>query len=153
PRPTWNWLVIGGSMSAYQGLLVDSRLEVRQQAIGKILAQHPVAEVARGITLTPAALRLGPAFVLDAVLEDNLMSVHFDGLKRVDGPSNLGDFHYVPMQFHEGRAVRRDQRLLLDLYGLLLSRIQGRIPVSGVVWRGQECRPTRVRLHPDLREA
>ena len=60
-----------GSMSDYQGLLVASRQEVRQQAIGKILAQYPEAEVARGITLTSAALRAGPPFVLDATLEDD----------------------------------------------------------------------------------
>src|SRR4051794_23067092 len=70
-----------GSMSDYQGLLIASRREVRQQAIDKILAQHPVAELAMGIILTSAALRAGPTFVLDATLEDDILSVCFDGLK------------------------------------------------------------------------
>src|SRR5690242_20282025 len=61
-----------GSISDYQGLLVASRQEVRQQAIGEILTQHPVDEVARGIALTSAALRAGPPFVLDATLEDGI---------------------------------------------------------------------------------
>src|SRR3954447_630352 len=76
-----------GSISDYEGLLIASRQEVRQQAIGRILAQRPGAEVARGITLTTAALRAGPSFVLDATLEDDVLSVCFDGLKRVDGAS------------------------------------------------------------------
>lgn len=104
-----------GSKSEYEGLLDASRQEVRRQAISKILARHPEAEMARNIPLTAAALRAGPAFVLDATLEDDLLSLDFDGLKRADGPSRLGDFHYVPMLFHEGREVAKEQRLLLEL--------------------------------------
>ena len=109
-----------GNMSDYEGLLVATRQEVRQQAVGKILEQHAEAEVARGISLSAAALRAGPSFVLDASLEDDLLSMSFDGLKRIDGPSKLGDFHYVPMLFHEGRKVGKEQRVLLEVFGLLL---------------------------------
>lgn len=141
-----------GSMSDYEALLIASRKEVRRQAIGKILALHPESEVARGIPLTATALRDGPTFVLDATLEDGLLALDLDGLKRVDGPSKLGDFHYVPMLFQEGQKVGKEQRLLLELFGLLVSRIQGRLPNTGVVWHGRECKATRVRLNPDLRK-
>ena len=57
------------------------------------------------------------------------------------------------MLFHVGRSVRQEQRRLLDIYGLILSRIQGRYPTPGVVWHGERCRPTKVRLSPDPREA
>ena len=125
-----------GSLSDYERLLVASKQEARQKALGEILAKHPEAEVARDILLTAAALRAGPSFVLDAALEDDLLSLRFDGLKKVDGPSKLGDFHYVPMLFHEGRRVVKQQRLLLELYGLLLSRLQGQMPSSGIIWHG-----------------
>ena len=32
--------------------------------------------------------------------------VEIDGLKRVEGPSKLGDFHYAPILFFEGEKVR-----------------------------------------------
>src|SRR5262249_36382521 len=134
-----------------EALLLANRQEVRQQAIGKILSKHPEDEVARDICMTAAALRVGPSFVLDAALEDDMLSLRFDGLKKVDGPSKLGDFHYLPILFHEGRKVVKQQRLLLELYGLLLSRLQGRMPSSGIIWHGKECRTTRVRLNADLR--
>jgi predicted RecB family nuclease len=98
-------------------------------------------------------LETGPAFVLDALLEDARFSLRFDRLKRVVGPSKLGDYHYVPMLFHGGGAVRSGQRLLLEVYGVLLSGIQGRTPGNGVVWYSGECRPTKVRLSTDLRKA
>ena len=141
-----------GIVSDYEALLIATRQEVRQQAIGKILARNPEGEVARDIILTAAALREGPSFVLNATLEDDLLSLSFDGLKRVDGPSKLGDFQYVPMLFHEGQKVGKEQRLLLEIYGLLLSRLQGQMPSSGIIWHGKECRTTRVRLNGDLRK-
>src|SRR5262249_8287403 len=140
-----------GRLSEYDGLLAASRLEARQKAVVKILAKHSDAEVARDILLTTAALRAGPSFVLDATLEDDLLSLRFDGLKKVDGPSKLGDFHYVPMLFHEGRRVGKQQRSLLPLYGLLLSQLQGQMPSSGIIWHGKECGMTKVRLNADLR--
>jgi len=138
-------------VSDYEALLSENRRKVRQTAINKILSKHTEAEVARDILLNAAALRAGPPFVLDATLEDDLLSLRFDGLKKVDGPSKLGDFHYVPMLFHEGRKVGKEQRLLLELYGLLLSRLQGQMPPSGIIWHGKGCRTTKVRLNADLR--
>src|SRR4051794_32942537 len=106
-----------GSRSDYESLLAASREEVRLKAIEKILARHPEAGVARNVPLTAAALELGPSFVLDATLEDDLLALHFDGLKKVDGASKVGDFHYIPVLFHEGQQVGKVQRLLLELYG------------------------------------
>jgi predicted RecB family nuclease len=141
-----------GNVSDYEALLLARRQEVRQQAIGKILSTHPESEVARDIPLTAAALHAGPPIVLHATLEDDLLSLRFDGLKRVDGPSRLGDFHYVPMLFHEGRKIGKEQRLLMELLGLVLSQVQGRLPAIGVVWHGPECRAAKVRLNQDVRK-
>jgi predicted RecB family nuclease len=142
-----------GIRSDYEALLLERREEARLAAIDKIVARHPEGDVVRGVPLTAAALKPGPLFVLDAVLEDDLASLHFDGLKRVDGPSKLGDFHYVPMLFHDGPKVRKEQRLLLEVYGLLLSRVQGRTPGHAIVWHGGQGRATRVRLGTDPRKA
>jgi predicted RecB family nuclease len=141
-----------GIVSDYEALLSSTRQEVRQQAVEKILTLKPEAEVVTDVPLTAATLRQGSSFVLNATLNDDLVSLSFDGLKRVDGPSKLGDFHYVPMLFHEARKIGKEQRLLLELYGLLLSRLQGQMPAVGIVRHGKECRTTRVRLNGDLRK-
>jgi predicted RecB family nuclease len=142
-----------GTRSDYEALLVERRGEVRLRAVDKVLARLKGDDVARHVPLTAAALKRGALFVLDATLQDNLLSLHFDGLKRVDGPSKLGDFHYVPVLVLAGEQVCREDRLLLEVYALLLSRIQGRMPGSGVVWRGRECKATKVRLGTDPRKA
>jgi predicted RecB family nuclease len=142
-----------GSMSDYESLLIATRREIRKKAIAKILTRHPEHEVRRGIALTTASLRAGSSFVLDTLFEDDLLALVFDGLKRIDEPSNLGNFHYTPMLFYEGRKIGKEQKLLLEVHSLLLAGIQGRSPAYGVIWHGRECRATRVRLSRDLRKA
>jgi predicted RecB family nuclease len=141
-----------GTKSEYESLLTKMRAEVRLAAIDKILASHTAEEIPRNIPITISALKEGASSILDPTLEDDLFSLAFDGLKKVNGPSKLGDFHYIPMSFHEGRQVRKEQKLLLELYGLLLSRLQGYMPVHGIIWHGKGCQATRVRLNADLRK-
>jgi len=133
-------------------LLVANRQEVRQQATVRILAEYPEHEVARDIPMTAAALRAEPSVVFDAVLEDDLLSLKIDGLKKLAGPSKLGNFHYVPMLFHEGRKVGKEQRVLLEVFGLLLSKIQGVLPAYGIVWHGKACTLKRIRFGAGLRK-
>src|SRR5258708_2994471 len=78
-----------GTGPEYEVLLAEERADVRLLATEKILAGHIEAEVARAVPLTDSTLRAGPLFVLDALLEDHCVSLCYDGLKRVDGASNL----------------------------------------------------------------
>src|SRR5262249_14109620 len=113
-----NWAGEPAERSDYEILSAGLRADVRQQAIERITARQPGAAVVQDAPLTTAVLKEGPAFVLDAVLLDDSLSLRFDGLMRMAGPSKLGDFHYVPMLFHGGGSVRAGQRLLLEVYGL-----------------------------------
>jgi len=65
--------------------------------------------------------------------------MHFDGLRRVDGPSALGDFHYVPVIFAEPRRIRKPQRLLLEVspFYSLLCRARSQGPASCITARLQ----------------
>jgi len=119
-----------GTRSDYELLQAELRDAVRQQATNKILARHPPQEAEQNLALTPAALKRGAAFLLNATLEDELVSLAFDGLQRVSGPSKLGDFYYIPVLFTEGQKIHKQPRVLLDVYGLLLSRLQGRPPAK-----------------------
>src|SRR5262249_26591110 len=98
-----------GTRSDYEQLLAAARVEVSRRASEKLLARHPKEEVERDLVLAPVTLKRGTAFLLNATLEDERVSLAFDGLKRVPGPSKLGDFHYVPVLFSEGRQIRKQQ--------------------------------------------
>lgn len=141
-----------GTKCDYETMLTEMRAEVRLAVIDKMLSRHPGEEIPRNIPLITTTLKQGASYILDATLEDDLFSLHFDALKKVEGPSKLGEFHYVPMLFHEEEKVRNEQQLLLEIYGLLLSRLQGQMPAQGIIWHGKECKTTRMRLNADLRK-
>jgi predicted RecB family nuclease len=141
-----------GTKSDYDLLLAAGIVEVRRRAVERILARCEQDTVVRSVALTPSILRRGPLFILDATLGNDALSFDFDALKRTDGPSKVGEFHYVPMLFHGGRRVGKVQRLLLDIYGFLLSRIQGRAPGRGIVFRKPDYNSTTIRLNPDPRK-
>jgi predicted RecB family nuclease len=140
-----------GIKSDYEVLLAESRDEVKHQATNKILARYQQEQVEYDLVLATAALKRGAAFILNATLEDEHVALTYDGLQRTSGLSKLGDFHYVPVLFAEGRQIRKQQRALLGVYSLLLTRLQGRTPSSGIIWHGKQCQATRVRLDPDPR--
>jgi predicted RecB family nuclease len=142
-----------GRRCDFEAMLTDLRAEVRLKAIDAIIARHPGDQVARNIPLTTAGLKRGPQYILDGTFEDDALALHLDGLKRMAGESKLGDFHYLPVLFHEGRQVKKEQKLLLEVYGMILSALQGRAPAYGVIWHGRECKATRVKLNPDHRKA
>jgi hypothetical protein len=71
-----------GIPSDYAALLVAAREQVRREATDKITARCKEGEVARDITLTAAALKTGPLFILDAIFEDDDLAIRIDGLKR-----------------------------------------------------------------------
>jgi predicted RecB family nuclease len=141
-----------GTKCDFEAMLTELRAEVRLKATDTIIARHSADQVARNIPLTTASLKRGPQYILDGILENETLALHFDGLKRTEGESKLGNFHYLPMLFHEGRQITKGQKLLLDAYGLVLAGLQGRAPAYGVIWHGPECKATRVKLNPDHRQ-
>jgi len=142
-----------GTKCDYESMRFEARREVRLDAILNVLARYPERAVEQGVILSRSVLSRGAPFIADAELEGDRFLVHFDGLKRVDGRSALGDFHYVPVVFYEGRQLRRPQRVLLEVLGLVLSSVQGKAPDRGVIFHGKESTATTVRFTLDLKAA
>lgn len=142
-----------GTKSDYEVMRAESRREVRLDAILRIRASCPEAAIDQGIAVTRSTLTRGAPFILDAALEVDQFAVHFDGLKRVDGRSDLGNFQYLPVMFYECRHVTKPHRLLMEVLGLLLSKVQGSLPDRGVIYHGADGTATTVRFTPGLKAA
>ena len=142
-----------GTISEYEAVLFQLRSEVKEKVTRRILTQHPERTVVAGQLVTPALLRRGPLFVLDACIEDDHVSLTLDGLKKVSGSSSLGAFLYLPVVFNEAQHVHKEQRLLLALQSIVLSQYQRTVPRSGIVWHGRVGQATRVQLTHELPKA
>jgi len=139
-----------GTKSDYEVMLNDTRTEVRRTALAKIQTPDQEVRVARNALLDTTLLKRGEPYFLDVTAKTDSLEFTFDGLKKVDGESRLGAFHYVPILFHEGSTVRKEQRTILELACLVLERLEGRRPNSGIVYYGKDCRSTKARLDANL---
>uniref|UniRef100_Q01TS6 Transposase IS66 n=1 Tax=Solibacter usitatus (strain Ellin6076) TaxID=234267 RepID=Q01TS6_SOLUE len=135
-----------GVKSDYEIVISELEQEVRLNVVARLRSQHTDQDLVTGVSLDAAALSNGTAYVLNAELQRDGFSIHFDGLKRVAGRSRLGNFQYVPLLFCGTNHIHKTQRHLLEALGLLLSRVQGVAPSFGIIYHGSHCAATKVRL-------
>src|SRR5262245_57804497 len=133
-----------GSPCDYETLMTELRANLSQGAAEKLAVRLDESHVAREIKITASVLKQGKPLILHASIEVEGVRVEIDGLKRVEGPSKLGDFHYVPILFFEGEKVRPDQRRLLELWGLLVGDLQGKQPTHGLIVHGKGLKISKI---------
>jgi predicted RecB family nuclease len=132
-----------GIRSDYEDIVMTLRRE-RHLAIAEALRGRYGEGCVTGLSISRSDLRQGAPFVLGAEMRDDPFQIQFDALKRVEGHSDLGPFHYVPVLFSEGRNVHRWHRLLLASLAALIGRVQKRAPSRGVIYQGDPCYATSV---------
>ncbi|HEY3165017.1 MAG TPA: TM0106 family RecB-like putative nuclease [Candidatus Limnocylindrales bacterium] len=77
---------------------------------------------------TVAAMRRGVDVIYQATLFDGRWRGHADFLLRVDGPSDLGDWHYEVADTKLARSVKGSALLQVCVYSERLATVQGRVP-------------------------
>ena len=105
-------------------------------ALGYPQPEYPPGDFAEGARRTRELLEAGASGVYQGVLFDGRHLAIPDLLRRVDGASALGPFHYEPGDVKAGRTPRADQVLQVAYGGLLLARLQGRAPSHGFLVLG-----------------
>src|SRR4029450_9405875 len=128
-----------GVPSEYERLLRETRARVQLAGMDKLLTRYGASASLRHLAVTPAVLKRGALLVLDATIEDERLMLRFDALQRVPGPSQLGDFHYIPVLCHDAERPSHIPRSLLAICGLFLGAPGGRPPAYGLLIHGQQC--------------
>jgi predicted RecB family nuclease len=139
-----------GTRSDYEAMSAAVTQASREQAIAELVARFGGGDACRGIAVSAATLARGAPLLVEASIEDEDLSLCFDGLKGVEGPSRVGGHHYLPVLHNHGDKVGRHPRVLLAVFGLTLARVQGLRPTTGLIVRGSEGRLGRVRLDAKL---
>jgi predicted RecB family nuclease len=141
---------VGGTRHDYEAMTTAAGQASREAALARLLARFGQGDACRGLPVTATALRPGAPLLADATFEDEDLSIHFDALKRAEGTSDLGGHHYLPVLHNHGDRVGRPRKVLLAVLGLLLARVQGVRPATGLVARGSHGRLSKVRLDGTL---
>ncbi len=142
-----------GTKSDYEILAIETRAELRDRSDAKLASKHQAEDVLGGVTITEMVLRSGAAIILDATLKSGDLTLLCDALKKVNGESRLGGYHYVPILVYEGRKIRDEQKRLLQVFALALGDTQGRYPDFGLIVHGTDLATCRVRFRPGLDDA
>src|SRR5262249_34354332 len=139
-----------GTRSDYEATIAAGTHASREQAIAKLVARFGEGAACRGTAISAATLKRGALLLVDAGMEDEDLSLCFDGLKRGEGASRVGGHHYLPSLHNPADKVGRQERVLLAVFGLALARVQGLCPTTGLIIRGSEARLGKVRLDAKL---
>ena len=97
-------------------------------AVERDEAAPPDERVIRGREATLAAMRRGADVIYQAVLFDGSRLGYADFLRRVDGPSDLGDWSYEVWDTKLARHATASAVLQLCMYSDLVGSLQGRLP-------------------------
>src|ERR1700686_833067 len=79
-----------GTKSDYEAMTEAASRASRELSLTELLVRYREGNAYRGTAITAAMLKQGALLLADAILEDDDMSIRFDGLKREDGRSKLG---------------------------------------------------------------
>ena len=134
-----------GFTSNYEFLRKGLRARARIDAEGK-LARDAGSNFIQGTCLAIDVLKRGVSLLLNLTWEDEQLNIRFDGVRRVNGKSRLGDFHYVPILVYEGERPGKEQKALLELLASILSPIQGKEPQWGILIHGKKSEIHKVKL-------
>ncbi len=89
-------------------------------------------------TDTLAAMRNGEREIRQPLLTHGSWSGSPDLIRRTQGESRFGDWHYRPIDIKAGTRVKPEHRLVGTFYSLLLERVQGRRPDSFGIYLNEE---------------
>ena len=128
-----------GTISEYEQLIEEITIHIHETAIDKLNACHRRVET-KGINrLGRASLRQGLPLILGPIFQNGKIFLCFDALQRVPGSSTVGEFHYIPVLFHETERPSQRQRSILEIQALILAGLQGKEPEFGILFHGISC--------------
>ena len=91
-------------------------------------------------------LRAGDEIFFNVCVTVEGLNSQIGAVKRVEGLSQIGAFHYIPVIFCRNVRIGKIQKLWLAYRALVLGQAQGRIPDNGVIIYGPKFRHTKIRL-------
>jgi hypothetical protein len=117
--------------------------------VGNFATRYRGYKVGTDVALTVP--KTGPEVILRGKFENELISLSVDALVKTKPSATQGQSHYIPVLFHDDE-IRTPQKILLELFALIISELQGTEPTIGLVCHNKG-KPTTIRLTPGLRIA
>ena len=130
----------------YELLMTELAVEYRPKATEALLRRCKLEDAPRIPIVALEHLEEGHPLVLDCIAETDQFQFHFDALKKVDGKSSMGSFHYEPVMFHHEEKIREQHRQVMAYGKFVIDQIQQPTPETGLFVVGENCGLSRTQL-------
>jgi predicted RecB family nuclease len=137
-------------VTEYEALMLTYRQELVDKVTHKFRSKGKTA-IIHGSDLNDETLNSGAAFILDTTYRDDKYAVRIDGLKQIDNHGGLG--HYVPVVFSKTSKITKTQRQMLEVFAVLIARVQKTAPTFGLIYHGIDCTASTVKFASGLKPA
>lgn len=135
-----------GTPHDYEDLMNELAEEYRPEATDALLGRCKLDSAPRLSYFTLDDLQQGHALILDCTVETDQFHFHFDALKRMDGKSSLGSFHYTPVMFVHEEKLRERHSQILACGMFVVGQMQKHTPETGFLVVGKKCRLSRIQF-------
>ena len=125
-----------GSPHDYELLMDELQAAYKPKAEETLLRRRNLESAPPISIVSLHDLKQGHPLILDCIIETTSFRFHFDGLKKVDGKSALGPFHYIPIMFCHDDKIREQHRLMSAFGALCIHQIQQRTPEIAITISG-----------------
>ncbi|MGE3278560.1 MAG: TM0106 family RecB-like putative nuclease [Candidatus Altimarinota bacterium] len=82
-------------------------------------------------------MKQGTELIYQGELQGTNSGVNYRGrpdlLEKVPGSSNFGDYHYLPVDIKSTTEPKKEHKMQLCLYAMLLKQVQGVFPEKGII--------------------
>lgn len=135
-----------GTPHDYEVLMSELAEAHRVRAAEALLRSCKLDLAPRVSRITEDNLKEGHALILDCTIEADEFRFHFDALKKTEGRSSLGSFHYQPVMFCQDEKGLEQKRIVLTCGTFVLGQVQRARPHIGLLVLGEKCSLSRTRL-------
>jgi predicted RecB family nuclease len=127
--------------------------EARARADALSRAQRKFAAASQNVTINKSVLAQGTTVLVGARLEEDDLYVRIDALQKAEGRSALGTFYYLPLRVVAREKIQPEHKMLLAIQGVVLGRLQGKQPTTGLIVHGRHGKLSRIKLPMQRAEA
>ncbi|MFH1621107.1 MAG: TM0106 family RecB-like putative nuclease [Patescibacteria group bacterium] len=118
---------------------MEDGLAHEKQVVTKLFEGKQVVEVPRikdaekDCAATLELMKQGVEYIYQGTLTEGDWTGRPDILERHEGESNLGAWHYIPIDVKSSHSLEKYQIMQLVFYSVLLEKVQGRFPARTAI--------------------
>ena len=135
-----------GSPHEYISIIEDETRKNRGSFFSQLKIKNPNIQ-----SYSPDAMKKGVPIMIQATLSSECLTTYVDALVRQEKPLHVKNHNYIPALVVGTFKISKEQKLHLAFTGYVLSKLQKKMPVSGIIFAGGN-KAHKIKMEPYIKE-